>query len=85
MESVLARAMAMARMKKSTAGRQQELSSERLQPQKARARGQTTDDELKRQMQSALEDVYEVLLITDESDSRETGWAGIELVNDLTH
>ena len=64
--------------------RRHELSTEESQPQKTRARAQTTDDELKRQMQSALEDVYEVLLIADGSET-ETGWAGIELINDLTH
>jgi hypothetical protein len=68
-------------MKKMTA-RRQESSPEESQPQKTRA--QATDDELKRQMQSALEDVYEVLLIAGESEA-ETGWAGLELVNDLTH
>ncbi len=62
--------------------RRHETSSEKPQPQTTRA--QTTDDELKRQMQSALEDVYEVLLIADGSET-ETGWAGLELVNDLTH
>ena len=62
--------------------RRHELSTEESQPQTTRA--QTTDDELKRQMQSALEDVYEVLLIADGSET-ETGWAGLELVNDLTH
>ena len=61
-----------------------EPSTEESQPQKTRERAQTTDDELKRQMQSALEDVYEVLLIADGSET-ENGWAGIELVNDLTH
>ena len=71
----------MTRMKKMTAPCQ-ESSTEESQPQKTRA--QATDDELKRQMQSALEDVYEVLLIADGSET-ETGWAGIELVNDLTH
>jgi hypothetical protein len=71
----------MTRTKKMTA-RRHELSTEESQPQKTRA--QTTDDELKRQMQSALEDVYEVLLIADGSET-ENGWAGIELVNDLTH
>jgi hypothetical protein len=59
-----------------------ETSAEESQPQKTRA--QATDDELKRQMQSALEDVYEVLLIADGSET-EQGWAGIKLVNDLTH
>ena len=62
--------------------RRQEPSTEESQPRKTRA--QTTDDELKRRVQSALEDVYEVLLIADGSET-ETGWAGIELVNDLTH
>lgn len=71
----------MTRTKKMTA-RRHELSTEESQPQKTRA--QATDDELKRQMQSALEDVYEVLLIADESET-EKGWAGIKLVNDLTH
>ena len=62
--------------------RRHEPSTGESQSQKTRA--QTTDDELKRQMQSALEDVYEVLLIADGSET-EKGWAGIELVNDLTH
>ena len=73
----------MTRMKKMTA-RAHEASSEKPQPEKTRARGQATDDELKRQIESALEDVYEVLLIADGSET-ETGWDGIELVNDLTH
>jgi hypothetical protein len=72
----------MTRTKKMTA--RHEPSTEESQPQKTRAGAQTTDDELKRQMQSALEDVYEVLLIADGSET-ENGWAGIELVNDLTH
>ena len=71
----------MTRTKKSTA-RRHEPSSERLQPQKAQT--QTTDDELEKRMQSALEDVYEVLLIADESNG-ESGWSGLELVNDLIH
>jgi hypothetical protein len=71
----------MTRMKKMTA-RRQEQSTEESQPQKTRA--QATNEELKRQIESALEDVYEVLLIADRSET-ETGWAGIELVNDLTH
>lgn len=71
----------MTRTKKMTA-RRHEPSTGESQPQKTRA--QATDDELKRQMQSALEDVYEVLLIADGSET-EKGWAGIELVNDLTH
>ena len=71
----------MTRMKKMTA-RRHEAPSKKPQPQTTRA--QATDDELKRQMQSALEDVYEVLLIADGSET-ETGWAGLELVNDLTH
>lgn len=62
--------------------RSHEPSTDESQPQKKRA--QATDDELKRQVQSALEDVYEVLLIANGSET-ETGWAGIELVNDLTH
>ena len=70
----------MTRTKKMTA--RHEPSTEESQPQKTRA--QATDDELKRQMQSALEDVYEVLLIADGSET-EQGWAGIKLVNDLTH
>lgn len=70
----------MTRMKKMTA--RQEQSTEESQPQKTRA--QATDEELKRQIESALEDVYEVLLIADGSET-ETGWAGIELVNDMTH
>ena len=74
----------MTRTKKSTA-RRQELSSERHQPQKARApQPETTNDELEKRMQSALEDVYEVLLVADESDG-ESIWAGLELVNDLIH
>ena len=71
----------MTRTKKMTAPCH-ESSTEETQSQKTRARD--TDDELKRQMQSALEDVYEVLLIADGSET-ENGWAGIELVNDLTH
>ncbi len=59
-----------------------ESSAEESRPKRTRA--QATDDELKRQMQSALEDVYEVLLIADGGET-EKGWAGIELVNDLTH
>src|SRR2546421_704406 len=70
----------MTRTKKMTA--RHETSTEESQPQKTRA--QATDDELKRQMQSALEDVYEVLLIADGSET-EQGWAGIKFVNDLTH
>ena len=62
--------------------RRHESSTEESKPQKTRA--QATDEELKRQIESALEDVYEVLLIADGSDT-ENGWAGIELVNDLTH
>ena len=62
--------------------RRQESSTEESQPQKTRARD--ADDELKRQMQSALEDVYEVLLVADGSET-EAGWAGLELVNDLIH
>ena len=62
--------------------RRQEPSTEESRPQKTRA--QATDDELKRRVQSALEDVYEVLLVGGGSET-ETGWAGIELVNDLTH
>lgn len=71
----------MTRTKKMIA-RRHEPSTGDSQQQKTRA--QTTDDELKRQMQSALEDVYEVLLIADGSET-ENDWAGIELVNDLTH
>ena len=71
----------MTRTRKMTA-RRHESSTEESRPQKKRARD--ADDELKRQMQSALEDVYEVLLIADGGET-ETGWAGIELVNDLTH
>ena len=71
----------MTRMKKMTS-RHQESSPEESQPQKTRA--QATDDELKRQMQSALEDVYEVLLTADGSET-EVGWTGLELVNDLIH
>jgi hypothetical protein len=74
---------AMTRTKKVTP-RRHESSTGGSQPQKAQARAQTTDDELKRRMQSALEDVYEVLLVADGSET-ETGWAGLELVNDLTH
>lgn len=59
-----------------------ESSAEESRPKRTRA--QATDDELKRQMQSALEDVYEVLLIAD-GGGTEKSWAGIELVNDLTH
>ena len=62
--------------------RRHESSTEESRPQKKRERN--VDEELKRQMQSALEDVYEVLLIADGSET-ETGWAGIELINDLTH
>jgi len=62
--------------------RRHETSTGEPQPQKRRA--QATDDELKRQMQSALEDVYEVLLIADGGET-EKSWAGIELINDLTH
>lgn len=62
--------------------RRHETSTEESRPQKTRA--QATDDELKRQMQSALEDVYEVLLIADGGET-EKSWAGIKLVNDLTH
>jgi hypothetical protein len=62
--------------------RRHETSTEEARPQKTRA--QATDDELRRQVPSALEDVYEVLLVGGGSET-ETGWAGIELVNDLTH
>lgn len=71
----------MTRTKKVTP-RRHETSSEEPRPQKTRE--QATDDELKRRMQSALEDVYEVLLTPDGSET-ESGWAGLELVNDLTH
>ena len=71
----------MTRMKKMTA-RRQEQPTEESQPQKTRV--QATDEELKRQIESALEDVYEVLLIADGSET-ENGWTGIELVNNLTH
>ncbi len=70
----------MTRTKKMTA--RHESTAEESRPKRTRA--QATDDELKRQMQSALEDVYEVLLVGGGSET-ETGWAGMELVNDLTH
>lgn len=71
----------MTRTKKMTA-RRHDPSTGESQPQRTRA--QATDDELKRQIESALEDVYEVLLIAD-GDGTEQGWSGIKLVNDLTH
>ena len=42
-----------------------------------------SSDELERQMQSALEDVYEVLQLA--SDDAGVVWTELELVNDLTH
>ena len=72
----------MTRMKKMPA--HHETSTEKSQSQRTPVRAQPTDDELKRQMESALEDVYQVLLVADGSET-ETGWAGLELINDLTH
>ena len=73
----------MRRTKKSTALRPG-LSGEGVRRRKERARVQPTDDELERRVRSALEDVYEVLLVADESDGEKVP-AGIGLVNDLTH
>jgi len=71
----------MSRTRKKTARRHEPPTGE-SRPQSTRS--QDVDDELKRQMQSALEDVYEVLLIGDGGET-DAGLAGIELVNDLTH
>lgn len=43
-----------------------------------------SSDELEREMQSALEDVYEVLQLASD-DAGGIVWVELELVNDLTH
>lgn len=75
----------MTRTRKSTARcNGEEQPDANLQPPKASAQTQTTSAELERQMQSALEDVYEVLQLAG-NDADGIVWAELELVNDLTH
>ncbi|MCA1628148.1 MAG: hypothetical protein LC742_09320 [Acidobacteria bacterium] len=74
----------MMRTRKSTARNGEEQSGEDPHPQKASARHSMTSDELERQMQSALEDVYEVLQLAGD-DAGGIVWTELELVNDLTH
>ena len=76
----------MTRTRKSTARccNGEEQPDANLQPPKASAQTQTASAELERQMQSALEDVYEVLQLAG-NDAGGIVWAELELVNDLIH
>lgn len=62
--------------------RSHEPTAEESQPNKPG--GRATDDELREQMRSALEDVYEALLVVGGNETEEA-WAGVVLVNDLAH
>lgn len=76
----------MTRTRKSTARcNGEEHGDANLQPPKGSAQTQTTSAELERQMQSALEDVYEVLQLAGGGDAGGIVWAELELVNDLAH
>jgi hypothetical protein len=75
---------AMTKMRKPTARPAGEEIGKKLRAREIPAQVVTTSDELDRQMRSALDDVYEVLLQTDGS-GEEAAWADVQLVNDLTH
>ena len=75
---------AMTKMRKPTARPTEEQTGKKLQARETPARVAASPDELERQMRSALDDVYEVLLQAGGS-GEEAAWADVQLVNDLIH